>query len=98
MLNSTLSLLGLGEVMRQQLGLALDPIWKVLFEGCGNPGMELVSRATQQSTVGGILHQGMLELIFRRRRGAALKHQPSGDETCERGLCFCFAARPYGRQ
>jgi hypothetical protein len=75
MLDSTLGLLGLGEVMRQQLGLAGDPIRKVRFEGSGDPGMQLSSRPAQQGAVCRILDQGVLEQVGGLGRRSALKDQ-----------------------
>jgi hypothetical protein len=55
-------------MMRQQLGLRLGGLWKVLFEDLCNVLMVLLTCAPQQGLIGGILDQGVLEAVRRVRR------------------------------
>ena len=47
------------------------------FERFRDPGMELLPRTAQQSAVGGILDEGVLEQVFGCRRRSALKTRPA---------------------
>ena len=50
--------------------------------------MQGLARAAQQRAVGGVLDQGVLEQIFRRRRDAALEDEAGFDEAAQRLLQF----------
>ena len=53
----------------------LDQLGRMGFERFRDPGMELLQRTAQQSAVGGILDEGVLEQVFGCRRRSALKDQ-----------------------
>ena len=67
---------GLGVMLGEEFGLAVHQLGGMGFERFGDPGMELLSRAAQQSAVGGILDQRVLEQVFGRR--AALRAERPG--------------------
>ena len=73
-------------MLGEELRLVVDQLGGVGFECLGDPGMELLSRATQQSAVGGILNEGVLEQVFGRGGRSALKDQAGIDEALERFL------------
>jgi hypothetical protein len=65
---------------RQHFGLLLDNLGELPFQGSGDAGMDLLASAAQQGVVGGVLHQRMLEGVFRVRRRAAPEHQLGTNE------------------
>ena len=67
-------------MLREELGLAVHQLGEMGFERFGDPGMELLARAAQQSAVGGVLHQRVLEQVLGRGRRSALKDQAGIDE------------------
>ena len=58
----------LGVVMRDQLGLGLDGLRKLLLQHLSDLLVILLPGALEQRLIGRILHQGMLEEIARLRR------------------------------
>ena len=66
--------------------MALHQLGVVGFERLGNLRVELLASAAQQASMGGVLHQRMLENVNRVRGCSALKHQLGGDEASEGGL------------
>src|SRR5215472_19050588 len=52
-------------MVSHELGVIRYDLWKPGFQRGGNAAMQLLPSAAQQSAVGGILHQGMLEGVFR---------------------------------
>jgi len=49
----------------EQRRLSYHDLWELVFKRCGNTGMELLAPAAQQGGVGSVLHQRMLEGVFR---------------------------------
>src|SRR5271154_5789773 len=72
------------EVPRQQLRLALRDVEESAFESLGDTGVERPTRLPQQSAVGGVLHERVLEEIGRVRRDALPGQQPRLNESIER--------------
>jgi hypothetical protein len=56
---------GLRAVLGKRRGLGRRNLGKLLFKRRGDAGMQLLAPAAQQRTVGGVLHQRVLEGIFR---------------------------------
>ena len=63
---------------------ALDGVREPLLDGLRDPLVELLALAAQQAVVGGVLHQGVLELVDSVRRGAAAIDELGVDELRER--------------
>lgn len=74
---------GGGQMMRQELGLALDEIGEVLLQCRCDPAMQLSAPGAQQGAVGGVLHQRVLEEIGRLRWDTAAEQQPGTGEPVE---------------
>src|SRR6516164_4036773 len=53
-------------MVRDDLRLCFHEGGKLLFQCLGDPAMQRLARTTQQSAVGGVLNQRVLEQIFRR--------------------------------
>ena len=68
-------LLGLGIMVRQQLGLAIPYIWETLLDHPSDLAVQLLPPPPEQRIVGGILHQGVLEGVNGIGRGALLESQ-----------------------
>ncbi len=77
---------GLGVMLREELGLALHELRGVGFERFGDPRVQALARATQQTIVRRVLHQRVLKGVDRVGRRAALKDQLGRDEASESGL------------
>ena len=70
----------------EELGLSVDQLGGEVFEGGGNPGVELPPRTPQQSAVRGLLDKRVLKQVLRSGRRTALKDQAGVDEALERVL------------
>jgi len=70
----------------EQFRLALDEIGEMLLQHCSGAGMQFLATGAQQGTVGGVLHQRVLEQIGRMRRRAAAEQQAGLGQSCERSL------------
>ena len=70
--------------MRQDLRPALGSLGELGFKRFGNTSMKRASRLAQQSAIGCILDQGMLEQVARMRRHALPEQQTGRNETVER--------------
>src|ERR1700730_3013000 len=68
---------------RQQFGLVLGDLRKLVFEGLGDPGVKRMSPFAQQRAVGGILYQSMLKQVGRMRWHALAKQQTGHNEAVE---------------
>jgi hypothetical protein len=66
---------------RQQLGLHLRKLWKFVFDGRTDPGMEALPMGTLQGAVGRVLHQRVLEQVAGMRRHALPEQQARRDQT-----------------
>jgi hypothetical protein len=62
-------------MLRQSLGLHLYDLRKFLFQGSSDTAMQLLPPVTQQGAVRGILHQRVLEGVFRIGGSPAPKNQ-----------------------
>jgi hypothetical protein len=71
-------------VSRKKFRLALSNLGELTFESIGDTGVKRPSRLAQQSAVGRVLHEGVLEQVSRMRRHALPKKQTSRHETVER--------------
>jgi len=85
LIDGALGITGCGQMMRQQFGLALDEVEELLFEHRGHPGVQFLPPCPQQSPVGGVLHQCMLEQVGGVRGDAATEQQPGLREPVEPG-------------
>ena len=65
-----------GQVVRQQFGLPLDQIGKILLKDAGGAGVQFLPAHTKQRAVGGVLDQRVFEPICRLRRYATTEQQP----------------------
>ena len=61
---------GAAVVMRQQFRLVLGDIRELALKGFGDTGVKRATWLAQQSAIGRVLHQRMLEEIGRMRRHA----------------------------
>jgi hypothetical protein len=77
---------GLGVMLREELGLAVHPLWRLGFERFGDPRVQLLTRPAQQAAMRRVLHQRVLEAVNRIGRNAAMECQLGGDEAGKRGL------------
>ena len=75
LIDRALGIAGGGQMMGQQFGLALDEIGEMLFQRRSDPGMQFLPPPAQQSAVGGVLHQRVLEQVGGVRSGAAAEQQ-----------------------
>jgi hypothetical protein len=71
---------------REKLRLGIDQLGGKGFERFGVPPMQFLSRGAQQTAIGRVLHQRVLECIDRIRRRTVLKHQLGSDKPGERSL------------
>ena len=60
--------------------------------------MQFLARAAQQSAIGSVLHEHMLEQESSVRGRVALEHQTCVNESTERILQFCFATLRDGTE
>src|SRR5689334_16586198 len=74
-------LAGRGQMMRKHLRSPLHRFRGLVAQSGRDPQMQPLTRTTEQGSVGGILHEGMLELVFGRRRYAALENEARPNET-----------------
>src|SRR5690348_9488429 len=68
------------EMMRQELRLGTSDIGELLLKNPADPRVQLLALAAQQSAVGGVPHQRMLEGIDRIRWRTPAEGQPRGDQ------------------
>ena len=47
-----------------KVGVSRCDFWKLAFQRGGDTAVQLLPSAAQQSALGGILHQGVLESVF----------------------------------
>ena len=73
----------LGAMVGHELGVIRYDFWKPGFQRGGNAAMQLLPSAAQQSAVGGIPHQGVLEGVLRIRRRSAPEDQLGARELVE---------------
>jgi hypothetical protein len=52
-------------VLGDQRGLGHHDVPELVFKRCRNTGMQLLATAAQQGSIGGFLHQRVLEGVFR---------------------------------
>ena len=67
LIHRSLGLAGSGEMMRQELGLALHYVGELLFQHRRRAGVQFLPSGTQQGAVGDVLQQRMLEQVRRVR-------------------------------
>ena len=70
----------------QKFGLALDEIAKMLLQHPRDPGMQVLPPCAQQGTVGGILHERVLEQVCRFRRHTSAEQQAGLDQLRQRAV------------
>ncbi|HSR82093.1 MAG TPA: hypothetical protein VLL28_15070 [Hyphomicrobiaceae bacterium] len=71
----------LGAVAGQQLGLALDDVRELAFEGLCDAGVQRASRMAQKRAISGILHERMFEQVRSMRGQSLLEQQACRDDT-----------------
>src|SRR5579862_8851703 len=77
--DSLLQLAGTSVVLREDFRLDLCQIWKALFEDDCNARVQVGASCAQQSIVGHILNERMLEQILRMGRQALSEQQTGFD-------------------
>src|SRR5262245_32882109 len=65
----------LAEMTGDKLRLHFDKLWKLSFDRCRDPRVQLQPTSLEQAFVGGIAHQGMLEHISGSRREASPENE-----------------------
>src|SRR6516162_7435709 len=73
----------LSVMVRYQLGLRLLQLRKSFHDGSGDPRMQLAAPRAEQSAVGRVLHERVLEEVERLRRNTAAEQEPGLDEPVE---------------
>src|SRR5439155_14808174 len=76
----------LGTVMGDDRGFGNDSLGEVRLEHGRDASVELLAPAAQQSLVGGILYQRMLERVFSVRRPTSAEDQFRGHELIQGGV------------
>jgi len=79
----SLSGAGCGQMVGQQLGLALGQVDEILLQHRRDPGMQFLPPRAQQRAIGGILHEGVLEQVGGVGRHTAAEQQPGFGEPIE---------------
>src|SRR5215472_14683293 len=89
---------GLGIMLREELGLAVNQLGRMGFKRLGDPRVQLLAGIAQQTAVSRILHQYVLEGVDRLRGCAALKYQLRGDKAAQRRLELVLGKTGDGTQ
>ena len=84
--------------LRKDLGLGIHQFAELDFERFGNPSVQLLPRAAQQTAMCRVLHQRVLEAVDRVGRHATLKYQLGTHKATESDLQFVFGKRGDGAQ
>src|SRR5262249_44614598 len=77
-------------MMSEHLRLSCRSVWKLRFEGSGDPTMKLLPLASEQTAIGGISDQRVLEQKVRLRGRSSTKYEPRVTKARERRLNHFF--------
>ena len=89
---------GFRVMLGEELGLAVDQLGGMGFEGFGDLCVQSLASAAQQAAVRRILHQRVLETLDCVGRRAPLEHELRGNKAGERGLQLVLGKAGDGTQ